>query len=144
MHREHRKNEILVAQESLWLCLHGGRYLRSESKQGLDSVDPIHAQSKVNHYQVGILREINGLTFDPRRHIDTSPGQHYTGDAVFRNGLKNGSVVTFTFVLSRIASIVISICNDVPGFAYSLSTLASAINFFSTGDQLVVVALPAC
>ena len=39
---------------------------------------------------------------------------------------------------------VISICSDVPGFAYSVSTLASAISFFNTGDQLVVVAYPAC
>src|ERR1700733_14270911 len=68
----------------------------------------------------------------------------YTGVAVFLGGLKNGKVVTFTLVFSRMASIVISICSDVPGFAYSRSTLARAINFFKTGDQLVVVALPAC
>ena len=42
------------------------------------------------------------------------------------------------------ASIVISICSGVPGFAYSVSTLASAIIFFRIGDQLVVVALPTC
>src|ERR1700686_2398406 len=77
-------------------------------------------------------------SYKPRRGI------HYTGVAVFLGGLKNGSVVTFTFVLSRMASIVISICSDVPGFAYSVSTLASAISFFRIGDQLVVVAFPAC
>src|SRR6266704_5715590 len=54
----------------------------------------------------------------------------YTGVTVLRGGLKNGSVVTLTFVFRRIASIVISIWSDVPGFAYSVSTLASAINFF--------------
>src|SRR5271167_1566839 len=68
----------------------------------------------------------------------------YTGGAVFLGGLKNGRVVTFTFVLRRMASIVISIWSTFPGFAYSVSTLASAINFFKIGDQLVVVALPAC
>src|ERR1700686_5823678 len=77
-------------------------------------------------------------SYKPRRGI------HYTGLAVFLGGLKNGSVVTFTFVLRRIASIVISICSEVPGFEYSVSTLASAINFFRIGDQLVVVALPTC
>jgi len=66
--------------------------------------------------------------------------QSYTGVAVFRDGLKNGSPVTFTFVFSRIASIVISICNSVPGLECSVSTLASAIIFFKIGDQLVVVA----
>lgn len=44
----------------------------------------------------------------------------YTGVAVFLVGLKNGSVVTFTLALSRIASMVISICNGVPGFEYSV------------------------
>ena len=68
----------------------------------------------------------------------------YIGVAVFLGGLKNGRVVTLTFVLRRIASIVISICNEVPGLAYSVSTLANAINFFRIGDQLVVVALPTC
>ena len=52
--------------------------------------------------------------------------------------------MTFTFVFRRMASIVISICSEVPGLEYSVSTLASAINFFRMGDQLVVVALPAC
>src|SRR5580658_1435755 len=71
-------------------------------------------------------------------------GYPYTGVAVFLAGLKNGSPVTLTFVFSRIASIVISICNWVPSFECSVSTLASAIIFFSTGDQLVVVAFPTC
>src|SRR5271154_6639684 len=70
--------------------------------------------------------------------------QRYTGDAVFLGGLKNGSAVTFTFVFNRIASIVISICNCVPSFECSVSTLASASIFFKIGDQLVVVALPTC
>src|ERR1700694_6084224 len=77
-------------------------------------------------------------SYKPRRGI------HYTGVAVFLGGLKNGSVVTFTFVLRRIASIVISICSEVPGFECSVSTLARAIHFFRIGDQVVVVALPAC
>src|SRR5271156_6325989 len=71
-------------------------------------------------------------------------GRRYTGVAVFLGGLKNGSAVTFTFVFNRIASIVISICNCVPSFECAVSTLASAINFFRIGDQLVVVALPTC
>src|SRR5260370_986464 len=68
----------------------------------------------------------------------------YTGVAVFLTGLKNGIGTTFTFVFSRIASIVISICSCVPSFACPVSTLASAIIFFRIGDQLVVVALPTC
>src|SRR4051794_37126194 len=68
----------------------------------------------------------------------------YTGVAVFRAGLKNGSVVTFTFAFSRIASIVISICRSVPGLEYSVSRLANAISFFNVGDQAVVVAFPTC
>src|SRR5579863_1702292 len=68
----------------------------------------------------------------------------YTGVAVFLGGLKNGIATTLTSIFNLMASMVTSICNCVPGFAYSVSTLASAINFFSTGDQLVVVALPAC
>src|SRR5579863_1489776 len=69
---------------------------------------------------------------------------HYTGVAVFRGGLKKGRAVTFTLVFSRTASIVTSICSDVPGLEYSVSMLASAIIFFRIGDQLVVVALPTC
>ena len=72
MHREQGKNEILVAQEPVRLRLYGGRYLRSKSEQGLESSNAIHSHAQVNHDQVGILREINGLTFDPRRHIYTS------------------------------------------------------------------------
>ena len=68
----------------------------------------------------------------------------YTGAAVFLAGLKNGRPDTLTFAFSRIASIVISICNRVPGFAYSVSRLARAIIFFSVGDHVVVVALPTC
>src|SRR5579872_198617 len=144
MHGEQRKKKILVAQEAIGLRLYGGRYLRPESKQGLDSVESIHSHSKVNHDQVGIFREIDGLTFHSRRHIYTSLVQDYTGVAVFRDGLKNGKVVTFTFVFNRIASMVISICSAVPGFEYAVSRLASAIIFFSVGDQLVVVAFPTC
>src|SRR5579864_5174477 len=68
----------------------------------------------------------------------------YTGVADFLGGLKNGSVVTFTFAFRRIASIVTSICRGVPGFENSVSRLASAIIFFRVGDQVVVVALPTC
>src|SRR5580692_12367467 len=98
MHRKQGKEEILVVQESIWLRLYGGRYLRSEPKQGLDSADAIHSHSQVNHNQVGIFGEINGLTVDLGRHIYTSLAQNYTGVAVFLGGLKNGRVVTFTFV----------------------------------------------
>ena len=69
---------------------------------------------------------------------------NYTGVVVFRGGLKNGSVVTFTFVFRRTASMVTSIWSGVPGLEYSVSILASAIIFFRIGDQLVVVALPSC
>ncbi len=66
--------------------------------------------------------------------LDCPPGKArgatYTGVAVFLAGLKNGVGTTFTFVFSRIASIVISICNVDPSFEYSVSTLASAISFF--------------
>ena len=39
---------------------------------------------------------------------------------------------------------VISICNLVPICECGVPTLASAIIFFSTGDHVVVVALPTC
>ena len=68
----------------------------------------------------------------------------YTGTAVFRFGLKNGSVTTVAVVFMRCASIVNSICSFVPGFEYSLLTLANAINFFSNGENAVVVAFPTC
>jgi len=42
------------------------------------------------------------------------------------------------------ASMVNSICSLVPGLEYSELTLASAINFFSSGENAVVVALPTC
>ena len=68
----------------------------------------------------------------------------YTGVSVFLAGLKNGKPDTLTFAFSRIASIVISICNGVPGFEYSVSRLAKAIIFFSVGDHVVVVTFPTC
>ena len=64
--------------------------------------------------------------------------------AVFLSGLKNGTFTTFTPTFCRMASMVISICNLFPIFACAVSTLARAISFFSTGDQVVVVALPTC
>ncbi len=44
----------------------------------------------------------------------------------------------------RCASMVNSICSLVPGLEYSVPTLASAINFFNSGENAVVVALPTC
>lgn len=70
------------------------------------------------------------------------PTTSQTGTAVFLAGLKNGSFTTVALAFWRIASTVISICNCVPMEEYEVSTLASAIIFFSTGDQVVEVALP--
>src|SRR5271157_3723695 len=72
------------------------------------------------------------------------PNSVYTGTAVFRFGLKNGNGTTVAVVFMRCASIVNSICSLVPGLEYSVPTLASAINFFSNGENAVVVALPTC
>src|SRR2546430_17049654 len=66
----------------------------------------------------------------------------YTGTAVFLAGLKNGIFTTVAAAFSRTASIVISSCSLVPSFECSVSTLANAINFFSTGDHVVEVAFP--
>src|SRR2546426_11057277 len=68
----------------------------------------------------------------------------YTGTAVFRLGLKNGSGTTVAVVCFRWASMVNSICSFVPSFEKSVLTLPSAINFFNRGENAVVVALPAC
>src|SRR4029077_20200217 len=67
---------------------------------------------------------------------------HDTGTAVFRFGLKNGILTTLAGTRCRTASTGISISSDVPGFACSLFTVASAISFFKAGDQVVEVALP--
>src|SRR6185295_4993769 len=64
------------------------------------------------------------------------------GVAVFRAGLKNGVFVTTAFTRWRTASTVISISSGVPIAACGVSIVASAIIFFNTGDQVVVVALP--
>ena len=66
----------------------------------------------------------------------------YTGVAVLRLGLKKGNDTTVAVVFFRCASIVNSICSLVPGFEYSVFTLASAINFFNSGENAVVVAFP--
>src|SRR5437588_6571743 len=63
--------------------------------------------------------------------------KRYTGVAVFRAGLKKGSFTTRAPTLFRTASTVISISSLVPGAAWLLPTLASAIIFFSVGDQVV-------
>ena len=68
----------------------------------------------------------------------------YTGTAVFLSGLKNGIFTTLAVTVCRTASMVISICSLVPICECAVSTLASAIIFFSTGDHVVVVALPTC
>src|SRR5512137_1983985 len=69
---------------------------------------------------------------------------HYTGTAVFRFGLKNGSGTTVAVVFRRCASMVNSICSFVPGLENSVLTLANAINFFNSGENAVVVAFPTC
>ena len=66
----------------------------------------------------------------------------YTGTAVFRGGLKNGSFVTTAAAFWRTASMVTSMSSFMPGFECAVSTLARAISFLSTGDQVVEVALP--
>lgn len=68
----------------------------------------------------------------------------YTGVAVFLVGLKNGILTTFAVTFCRTASTVISICSFEPICECTVSTLASAIIFFNTGDHVVVVALPTC
>src|SRR6516162_11063541 len=67
---------------------------------------------------------------------------HAGGVAVLRGGLKKGSFVTVALTLCRTASTVSSIWRRVPGAACSRWTLASAIIFLSSGDQVVEVALP--
>jgi hypothetical protein len=56
--------------------------------------------------------------------------------------LKKGSFTTVAVAFCRTASTVISICNCVPIEEYAVSTLASAIIFFNTGDHVVDVAFP--
>src|SRR5262249_43348680 len=84
------------------------------------------------------------LTRPPRSKIPAPAGQPHPPPPVFLAGLKNGSFTTCAVTFCRIASIVISICSFVPSFECAVSTLASAIIFFSTGDHVVVVALPTC
>src|SRR5579884_3030567 len=67
-----------------------------------------------------------------------------TGTAVFLGGLKKGSGTTRALTVCRTASTVISMPSVLPGAAYARSTQASATIFFSVGDQVVEVALPAC
>ena len=69
---------------------------------------------------------------------------NYTGVAVFLLGLKNGNWTTVAVVFIRCASMVNSICSFVPNFENSPLTLASAINFFNSGENAVVVAFPTC
>jgi hypothetical protein len=63
------KIKNLVAEQSVRLCPNRRRYLRSESKQGLDSVDAVHPHAQIDDYQIRILRKINRLTFDSGRHL---------------------------------------------------------------------------
>src|ERR1019366_2621691 len=87
-------------------------------------------------FAVNFVRD-ESIVVKGRRHF-------YTGTAVFRFGLKNGNDTTVAVVFIRCASIVNSICSLVPRFEYSVPTLASAISFFSSGENAVVVALPTC
>ena len=68
----------------------------------------------------------------------------YTGTAVLRGGLKKGNFTTVAVVFNRRASIVNSICSFVPGLECAVSTLARAINFLRSGENVVVVAFPIC
>src|SRR5690348_88369 len=98
------------------------------------------------------------MSFEPSRKIQAHPYarslgvltahcsklKDYTGTDVFLAGLKNGIFTTVAAAFSQTASIVISSCSLVPSFECSVSTLANAINFFSTGDHVVEVAFPTC
>src|SRR5205085_6005848 len=92
---------------------------------------------------IGVLRLRNCFASRPSFFVqdDRCEGTH-TGIAVFLGGLKNGNFTTVANAFCRAASIVTSICNLVPGFAWAVSTLANAIIFFSTGDHVVDVAFP--
>ena len=68
----------------------------------------------------------------------------YAGTAVLRRGLKKGNFTTVAVVFNRRASIVNSICSLVPGLECAVSTLAKAINFLRSGENVVVVAFPTC
>src|SRR5690349_16694571 len=70
-------------------------------------------------------------------HMFVRGTRFYTGVLVLRSGLKNGSCATVAVTFWRTASIVISICSFVPGLDWAVSTLASAIIFFSIGDHVV-------
>ena len=59
-----------------------------------------------------------------------------------RGGVKKGRGTTFAETLWRTASTVISMLRLVPRAELSRLTEASAIIFFSVGDQVVEVALP--
>ncbi len=54
------------------------------------------------------------------------------------------TVTTVAVTFCRRASIVSSICSCMPGLEYGVSTLASAIIFFNSGDHVVEVARPTC
>src|SRR6476646_12281381 len=87
----------------------------------------------------------NGRDGCDEEHVGVVALSFYpTGVFVFRSGLKNGSFATFAVTFCLTASIVISICNFVPGCACAVSTLARAIIFLSSGDHVVEVALPTC
>ena len=78
----------------------------------------------------------------PEKAEPEPPAAHARGGAVFRGGLKNGVFTTFARTRWRTASTVISNCTSVPSAWCGRSTEASAIIRFSTGDQVVDVALP--
>ena len=59
-----------------------------------------------------------------------------------RFGSKNGVLTTVALTLWRTASTVISISSWLPGSKWGRSIVASAIIFFSVGDQVVDVARP--
>src|SRR5260370_39648689 len=67
-----------------------------------------------------------------------------TGTAVLRGGLKNGMGTTFSETVWRTGSTVISTLRVVLAAECSRFMQASAIIFFSVGDQGVDVALPIC
>ena len=96
------------------------------------------------------VREVGGPEFEnAREHPLMQEGRRgfapaYTGTAVFLAGLKKGSFTRVAVTFCRTASTVTSICSFVPGAEWAVSTLASAIIFFKTGDHVVEVAFPTC
>jgi hypothetical protein len=68
VHREKRKDEIFVRQQSIRMGVDGGGNLRSESQEGSDSSNTVYAHAQVNDDEVWIARKINRSSLDASRH----------------------------------------------------------------------------